>query len=172
MSQPQKQKNTRTMTQFWTVFLLIATLVAVGAGFWGWKYWNYSGENERFEVSISNTSKRLESLAPGSAARTRTRTEAAKKADDHRIIWSDIMAQALSLETKTARFSSLNIEGEKVTATVQAGNWDSLSKFVDSLRSNAMVQEVRVSTTTLLKPAISGATQEAQVRFIFTPTSK
>ncbi len=172
MSQPQTNKNTSPKAQFWTVWLLVSLIAVGGAAFWGWKYWTMSAENERFEISIANTTERLASLQPGSAALNRRRTEVARKADSQRKSWSKIMTQVLKLETKSVRFAKVNIDKEEVTATVNAASWDSLESFVEELSGNTAVREVRVSAVNILNPAVAGASQEAQIKFSFTPTTE
>ena len=172
MSQPQTNKNKKSLPQFWTVWWLIVILALGASGFWGWKYMTMSAENERFEVSIKNTSQRITELQPGDANLSRRRAEIAKKADNYRINWSVSMAQVFGLETKSARFESLDIQDNQISAIVNATSWDTLSSFVDALKQNPEVSKVRVSTTNELDSAIAGATQQAKLSFLFNPKSE
>lgn len=172
MSQPQTKKNKNTSAQFWAVWFIITAIAFGAAGFWAWQYWTLASENERFETSIANTSERLKELQPGSFELNRKRSEVAKRADEGRVMWSQTMAQALKLETDSARFADLQIDGREVSATVQAASWAALSEFTDSLKKNDAVRDVRVSKTAVLEEAIAGATQEAKITFLFSPTEK
>jgi len=170
MEQEQTPKKHSSDTQFWIVWGIAAGVILLGLGVYGWKTWALEKENKRFEVSIENTQKRIQTLAPASDQVTKKRNESIKKAKNYRKNWSHVMEQIIDLETPAIRFSSVGVSGKSLSVSCQATSWKSFSSFFDSLEKDPRVKNARISSTTLLSPSIAGAKQSAELTFDFSPT--
>ena len=170
MEQEQTHKKHDFDTQFWIVWGIAAGVILLGLGFYGWKIWTLNKENARFEVSIENTQKRLQALAPGSEQVVKKRNESIKKAAKYRTSWSHIMEQILTLETPAVRFSNVGISGPKLSVSCQATSWKSFSSFFGALEKDPRVKNARISSTSILSPSVAGAKQSAELTFDFSPT--
>ena len=172
MEQEQIQKNKVSNTRFWIVWGIAALAILGGLGFYGWKAWTLDKENKRFEVSIENTQKRLQALAPGTEEILKKQNEVLKRAQKFRTKWSGIMEQIVALETPAVRFANIGLSGERVSASCQATSWKGLGTFIETLEKNPRVTNVRISNTSVLSPPIAGAGQSASVTFNFSPKAK
>jgi Tfp pilus assembly protein PilN len=171
MEQEQIQKKHESNQRFWLIWSISAAIIAVVMGFYGWKSWRLDQENQGFELSIKNTQKEIQDLAPGATEElARTRKEVVSRARKHRTNWSEIMAQIIDLESSAVRFSKINLSGKKISASCQATSWNSLTIFIESLRADSRVDNVRMSSTTVLSPPVAGAKQGAELTFDFIPT--
>jgi magnesium-transporting ATPase (P-type) len=170
MEQEQTQKKYISDTRFWIVWGTIAGIILLGGLFYGWKIWALSQENARFETSIENTSARLKALAPGSEQLIKKRTEALHRAENFRTNWASVFQQVTELETTSARFSTINISGPKVSASCQTTSWQSFAAFVKKLETDPRIKNLRISSTRVLSPPIAGAKQAAELTFDFSPT--
>jgi hypothetical protein len=170
MEQEQIPKKHESNQRFWIVWGIAATIVAAVFGFYSWKSWRLENENRGFELSIKNTQKELQVLAPGaSETLARTQQEIINKALKFRTNWSDVMAQVVDLESSAVRFSKINLSGKKVSASCQATSWKGLTAFIDSLKRDPRISHVRMSSTTVLTPPVAGASQGAELTFDFIP---
>jgi len=170
MEQEQTQKKYSPDAQFWIVWGIAAGVILLGLGVYGWKTLAFEKENKRFEVSIENTQKRIQALAPASDQVVKKRNESIKKAKNYRKDWSHIMKQIVGLETGAVRFTSVGLSGKKLSVSCQAMSWKSFSAFFDSLEKDPRVKNARISSTTLLSPSIAEAKQSAELTFDFSPT--
>jgi magnesium-transporting ATPase (P-type) len=171
MEQEQTQKKHIINTRFWIVWIIGVAIVVAVFLFYGWKIWAFAQENSRFQVSIENTQKRLQAIAPGSEELVKKRNEVTQRAKKFRTNWSEIMKQITDLETSAVRFSKINVAKEKITASCQATSWKSLADFIAGLEKNPRVKNVRISSTTVLSPPVAGAKQSAELSFNFFPAS-
>lgn len=145
-------------------------MVLVAAGFWGWKYWALSGENTRFELSITNTAERLDSLEPDTATLNSRRNQVAQRAESARTNWSMAMDQVLELENKSVTFAEITIDGKEVKASINTVSWRHLSEFVKELKENAVVDKVRISSVNEINPPMKNFGQRAEITFLFSVT--
>ena len=172
MEQEQIHKKHETNTQFLIVWSIAATIVVVMLGFYGWKSWRLNEASQEFELSIKNTQQQLQQLAPGNTEQfLRKQQEIAQKAEKNRINWSNIMEQITELESSMARFSSINVSGEIVSASCQTTSWNSFTEFIKSLKADPRISNVRISSTATLSPSLAGASQTAELTFHFSPTN-
>ncbi len=169
MEQEQIQKKHESNRRFWIVWSFAAAIVVVVMGFYGLKSWRLEKENQRFEVSIENTQKRLQALAPGTESLVKRQKEVARNAEKFRTNWSNIMEQIVDLESSAVRFSRVNFSEGKMSVSCQATSWKSLSVFIDSLKKDSRVSNIRIASTSILSPPVAGAKQSAELTFNFFP---
>ena len=124
------------------IFLMIVVLILFG--YLLFKKNILENDNERYTESIRLSSQKISDLTNSdNPAKKIMVSKIVKKAKEKRILWSEVMAKIIKLETPGISFLDFSTtEKGEVTALVSANDFKSISQFVANLNANEGVSRV------------------------------
>jgi Tfp pilus assembly protein PilN len=127
------------------IILILAFIgVLVWIGFLYFQKITLEKENTLFETSISSTSKRIQEITHSdNPAKKIVVLKVLKKLKAKRMIWSEVMAKIIKLESPGISFQDFSAtpEGE-IQAIVSAKSFNSIQQFITKLNMNEDVSRI------------------------------
>lgn len=127
---------------------MVLILVFIGVLAWiGLLYFQKTAlekENALFETSISSTTKRIQKITHSdNPAKKIAVSKILKKLKAKRVIWSEVMAKIIKLESPGISFQDFSStpEGE-IQAIVSAKSFNSIQQFITKLNTNEDVSKI------------------------------